>query len=54
MAVKTEKGRKSIDGNVYKEFVGKELVCIEENMSLDRVDEVLKSEFGLVRINDKL
>ena len=47
VAMKTENGRKSVDGSVYKNFVGKELSYIEENMSSERVSEILKNEFGL-------
>ena len=49
VALKTEKGRKSVDGNVFKEFVGRDLVRIEENMSEERINEILVKEFGLIR-----
>lgn len=47
VAIKTAEGRKSIDGNVYKEFVGNKLSLIKENISDKRLSEILKSEFGL-------
>ena len=47
VAMKTEEGRRSVDGNVYKEFLGTELVCLEENMSAARTAEVLENRFGL-------
>ena len=49
VAIKTEEGRKSLDGNVYKRFVGSKLAYIEEEMCELRVDEILKNEFGLIR-----
>lgn len=49
VAIKTPEGRKSIDGNTYKEFVGHNLSYIEEGMSEERVSEVLKESFGIVR-----
>ena len=46
IAIKTPAGRKTVDGNVYKEFCGD--TCIhEEIMDETRVREVLAEEFGL-------
>lgn len=47
IAIKTEKGRKTIDGRVYKEFVVEELVHIEENISDERMAELLEKDFKL-------
>ena len=47
VAIKTEKGRKTLDDRVYKEFVGDELIYIEENISDIRLYELLETEFGL-------
>lgn len=47
LAIKTADGRKTIDGMVYKEFVGDELVYIEENISKERFDELLKTQFNI-------
>ena len=49
IALKTEKGRKTISDRTYKEFVGSELVRVEEDMSNGRLDEILFSEFGIMR-----
>ena len=45
--MKTPNGRKTLSGNCYKEFVGSEIVRIEENMSDERVEAVLWEEFGI-------
>ena len=47
IAMKTPNGRKTLSGNCYKEFVGSEIVRIEENMSDERVEAVLWEEFGI-------
>ena len=48
IAIKTPAGRKTVDGNVYKEFCGD--TCIhEEIMDETRTCEVLAEEFGLTR-----
>ena len=47
VAMKTEKGRKAVDGPNFREFCGDNLIRIEENMSPKRTREVFLSEFGL-------
>ena len=47
IAIKTEKGRKTIDGRVYKEFHVDELVHIEEDISDERMAELLEKDFKL-------
>lgn len=47
LAIKTETGRRTIDGRTYKVFAGEELVYIEEDISDARLDELLANEFGL-------
>ena len=48
IAIKTPAGRKTVDGNVYKEFCGD--TCIhEEIMDEIRTREMLAAEFGLKR-----
>lgn len=47
VALKTENGRMSIDGNCYKEFKGVDLDYIEENIPKDRLIEILKSKFSI-------
>ena len=48
IAIKTPTGRKTVDGNVYKEFRGD--TCVhEEIMDETRSCEVLAAEFGLMR-----
>lgn len=47
IAIKTEKGRKTIDGRVYKEFVVDELVHIEVDISDERMAELLEKDFKL-------
>lgn len=47
VAMKTEQGRKTIDGRVYKEFTREALSYIEENISDQRRYELLQKEFGL-------
>ena len=42
-----KKGRKTIDGRVYKEFVVDELVHIEEDISDERMAELLEKDFKL-------
>lgn len=53
VALKTPDGRRSIDTNTYKEFVGKSLTYIEENMNEDRLSEILIEKFG-IRITENL
>ena len=46
IAIKTPDGRRTVDGNVYKEFVGE--VCVhEETMDPARTAQVLDEVFGL-------
>ena len=47
VAIKNEAGRKCVDGCIFKEFLGNELVRTEENMSEKRTREVFYKEFGL-------
>lgn len=47
LAIKTESGRRTIDGRTYKEFVGDELTYIEENISDERLRELMANEFCL-------
>ena len=47
VAIKTEKGRKTLDDRTYKEFVGEELAYIEENLDDTRLYQLLQTEFGL-------
>ena len=46
VALKTLDGRKTVDGRSFKVFSGETLLSIEENMSDERLLEVLKTEFG--------
>ena len=46
IAIKTPNGRRTVDGNVYKEFVGDECVH-EETMDEPRTAQVLQEIFGL-------
>ena len=48
VAMKTETGRKSLDGSVFKVFSGTDLAHLEEDMSASRTKEVLETEFGLI------
>ena len=47
IAIKTEEGRRTIDGHVYKEFHGEKLVHIEEDISDARMAALLENEFEL-------
>ncbi|MBO5252550.1 MAG: arylamine N-acetyltransferase [Clostridia bacterium] len=47
IAIKTEDGRRTIDGRVYKEFIGEKLVCIEEDISDARMADLLENAFKL-------
>lgn len=47
IAIKTPEGRKTIDGRVYKEFKVDELIHIEENISDERMAELLAKDFKL-------
>ena len=48
LAIKTERGRKTMDGYTYKVFEGNTLVAIEENVTEDRYEELVQKEFGIV------
>ena len=48
VAVKTPDGRKSIDKNCFKRFVGRELAEIRDGLSSDEIKEILSLEFGIV------
>jgi N-hydroxyarylamine O-acetyltransferase len=47
IAIKTERGRKAIDGSVYKIFENEVPVYIEEGISNERMAQLLQSEFKL-------
>lgn len=47
LAIKTETGRRTIDGRVYKIFEGENLVHIEENISDARLHALFENEFRL-------
>lgn len=47
IAIKTAAGRKTIDGDVYKVFVGEKLEYIEERISDTRFKQLLREEFKL-------
>ena len=47
IAIKTPTGRCTIDGRTYKEFIGEDLVHMEENVTDQRFDELLTSVFKL-------
>lgn len=47
LAIKTEAGRRTIDGRCYKVFEGEELVHIEENISDERLNSLFENEFRL-------
>lgn len=47
IAIKTETGRRTIDGRCYKIFEGEELVHIEENVSDERLNYLFENEFRL-------
>lgn len=49
VALKTEKGRLAINGRDFKEFEGGELTYIEENVSDERLDTLLRERFGIYR-----
>lgn len=48
VAMKTPNGRKCIDKDCFKRFVGRELVEIKEGLSSDEIKEILSLEFGIV------
>ena len=50
IAIKTDDGRKTIDGRDYKIFEGNELVHIEENIDDERFYQLLKEEFRLTGV----
>jgi len=47
IAIKTENGRKTMDGSTYKVFEGETLVHIEENLTDGQAEEILRKEFLL-------
>ena len=47
IAIKTPDGRRTIDGRVYKEFTGRALTHIEEDISDMRMEELLCTVFKL-------
>jgi len=49
LAIKTQKGRRAVNGRDYKEFEGDRLVYIEENVDDARLMELMKEVFGICR-----
>jgi N-hydroxyarylamine O-acetyltransferase len=47
VAIKTPNGRRAINDRDYKIFEGGELVHIEENITDERLYEILKTDFGI-------
>lgn len=47
IAIKTETGRKTVDGSTYKVFEGETLKEIRENLTDKEIDQILKTEFFL-------
>lgn len=47
LAIKTETGRRTIDGRCYKVFEGEKLIHIEENLSDERLHSLFSNEFHL-------
>ena len=47
LSIKTADGRKTIDDRVYKIWVGDDVVHVEDNITDERFDEILKKEFLL-------
>ena len=47
VAIKTSNGRKTLDGNIYKEFDFDKLVYIEENITEERKKDILLNKFGI-------
>ena len=52
VSLKTPKGRISIDGSTYKEFIGATLSYIEEGLSHSRVCEYLRDRFGMSTVTE--
>ena len=52
IAIKTGDGRRTIDGRVYKIFVGEELTHIEEDITDARMAQLLENEF-MIKPEDK-
>ena len=49
LAIKTDTGRRAINGRDYKEFEGDTLTYIEENVSDERLEVLLRERFGIAR-----
>ena len=47
IAIKTDDGRRTIDGHCFKIFEGEQLVHIEENLSDERLHDLFKTQFHL-------
>lgn len=45
VAIKTEKGRKTLNGREYKVFQGEEVVELRENLTHQELEKILKEEF---------
>ncbi len=46
LSLKTPEGRKTLDGNVYKEFTGNDITCIRE-LGQEEIRDCLKNTFGI-------
>ncbi len=47
IALKTPDGRKTVNGREFKKFLGEDVVHIEENISDERLVEILSDEFNI-------
>lgn len=47
LAIKTEKGRMTVDGNDFKVFEGERLVSIKEGLSKDELRKIYSEYFGI-------
>lgn len=47
IAIKTDTGRKTVDGNTYKVFEGEMLTEIKENLTDEEITQILKTHFFL-------
>lgn len=45
VAIKTEEGRKSLNGREYKKFLGEEIVELRENLTDHEITKILRQEF---------
>ena len=49
LAIKTETGRRTIDGRCYKVFEGENLVHIEENLTEERLGALFEDKFHIMK-----